>query len=113
MENICNKATYTGNNFPNGPWKILKWKIFYLMMNAELVAANQSKIIIPTVFRKDYLSALRKLSRQNQPDPYIRMLLKAWKFSSNLIGVTMVEIEKKLTLANALKEPEEGRLIIE
>ncbi len=88
-------------------------RIARVMMNAELVAANQSKIIIPTVFREDYVSALRKLSRQGQPEPYIRMLLKAWKFSSKLIGLTMMDIEKKLTHANAFKAPEESRLKIE
>lgn len=46
-------------------------------MNAELVAAKQAKIIIPTVFRDDYLGALRKLTRQRQPDAYIRMLNRA------------------------------------
>ena len=33
-------------------------RISRIMMNAELVAADQSKIIIPTVFREDYLNAL-------------------------------------------------------
>lgn len=34
-------------------------RISRIMMNSELVAADQSKIIIPTVFREDYLNALR------------------------------------------------------
>ena len=38
-------------------------RISRIMMNAELVAADQSKIIIPTVFREDYLDALRRLTR--------------------------------------------------
>ena len=42
-------------------------RISRIMMNAELVAADQSKIIIPTVFREDYLNALRRLTRRNDP----------------------------------------------
>jgi hypothetical protein len=49
-------------------------RIARVMMNAELVKAEQSKIIIPSVFRIDYLGALRRLTRQNDPDVYIRML---------------------------------------
>ncbi len=42
-----------------------------VMMNAELTAKNQTKIIIPTVYRDDYLGALRKLSRNQDPSVYI------------------------------------------
>jgi len=34
-------------------------RIARIMMNAELVAANQTRIVIPTVYRDNYLSALR------------------------------------------------------
>ncbi|MHB1446659.1 MAG: Fic family protein [Acidimicrobiales bacterium] len=34
-------------------------RIARIMMNAELVAANQTRIVIPTVYRDSYLSALR------------------------------------------------------
>ena len=39
-------------------------RVARVMMNAELVKAGYSKILIPTVFREDYLLALRKLSRK-------------------------------------------------
>ena len=32
-----------------------------IMMNAELVAANQARVIIPTVYRNNYLSGLKAL----------------------------------------------------
>ncbi|MFL5381891.1 MAG: Fic family protein [Longimicrobiaceae bacterium] len=50
------------------------------MMNAELVAGLQRRIIIPTVYRDDYLSALRALSRQSVPDPLVKMLDYAQAF---------------------------------
>jgi len=60
-----------------------------VMMNAELVREKQSKIIIPMVYCDDYMGALRKLSRQSDPDPYIRMLQRAHEFSKNIFGENM------------------------
>ncbi|WP_196937391.1 Fic family protein [Sphingobacterium pedocola] len=55
-----------------------------VMMNAELVSEEQSKIIIPAVFRKDYLGALRQLTRRQEPDTFIRMLQRAQLFSATI-----------------------------
>lgn len=44
------------------------------MMNAELIAADQQKIIIPTVYRNNYLAALKALTHNYQSDPLIRIL---------------------------------------
>ena len=53
-----------------------------IMMNAELVASNQARIIIPTVFRNNYLSALKALSHQSKSEPLIRTLDFAQKYTS-------------------------------
>ena len=45
-----------------------------IMMNAELFRANEAKIIVPTVYREDYLLALRKSSRQSIVQPYIKVM---------------------------------------
>jgi hypothetical protein len=74
------------------------------MMNAELVKNSQTKIIIPTVYREDYVGALRRLSRQNDPFTYIRMMLRALEFSTSLIGDKMDVMEKYLEASNAFKE---------
>ena len=49
-------------------------RIARVMMNAELVKAEQTRIIIPTVYRDDYLGALRRLTRQQDPIAYIKMI---------------------------------------
>jgi len=85
-------------------------RIARVMMNAELVSANQSKIIIPNVFREDYLLTLRRLTRQHEPEPYIRMLSRAHEFSSSIYGESMDEIQTKLEHSNAFLLPEEGKL---
>ncbi len=47
-------------------------------MNAELSAKGLTKIIIPTVYREDYMGALRKLMQWRIADPYVWMLLRAY-----------------------------------
>lgn len=85
-------------------------RIARVMMNAELSAKGFSKIIIPTVYREDYMGALRKLTRQRVADAYVRMLLRAYEFSSTLHGESIDEMEKYLIECDAFKEPKEGKL---
>jgi hypothetical protein len=85
-------------------------RIARVMMNAELSAKGLSKIIIPTVYREDYMGALRKLTRQRVADAYVRMLLRAFEFSSTLHGESIDEMERCLIECDAFKEPKEGRL---
>ncbi|MBI2258789.1 MAG: Fic family protein [Flavobacteriia bacterium] len=85
-------------------------RIARLMMNAELTQANQSKIIIPTVYREDYILAIRKLTRQRSPDAYVRMLSKIREYSTNIKGATMEKMQKILETSNAFYEPNEGKL---
>jgi hypothetical protein len=83
-----------------------------VMMNAELVKQGQSKIIIPSVYRDDYLLALRRLTRQQDPWVYVRMLLRAHKFSATITGEDMNTIEKHLEACNAFKEHDKAKLKI-
>jgi Fic family protein len=45
-----------------------------IMMNAELIAAHEERIVIPTVYRGNYLAALKALSLTGTADPLIRTL---------------------------------------
>lgn len=83
-----------------------------VMMNAELVKAGQTRIIIPTVFREDYMGALRQLTRQQTPSAYIRMLSRVQQFSATITGVNIDEMQYQLEQANAFLEPEQGKLKI-
>jgi hypothetical protein len=87
-------------------------RVARVMMNAELVKANQTRIIIPTVYRDDYLGALRRLTRNDDPAVYIRMLQRAQEFSTTLITNDMEELENHLTQSNAFKEHDEAKLKI-
>ena len=85
-------------------------RIARVMMNAELSSKGQSKIIVPTVYREDYVGALRKLTRQRQPDAYIPMMLRAYEFSATLQDEDIDAMEKYLIACDAFKEPQEGQL---
>jgi len=87
-------------------------RIARVMMNAELVKEGQSKIIIPTVFRDDYMGALRRLTRQNDTAPYIKMLQKAHEFSSTIYGDDINEMQEFLKHCNAFSEHTEAKLRI-
>jgi Fic family protein len=86
-------------------------RIARVMMNAELVHQNHAKILIPTVFREDYILTLRKLTRQHEPEAFIRMLSKIHEFSTKVVGNTMDEMQHFLEKSNAFLESDEGRLI--
>ena len=85
-------------------------RIARVMMNAELSSKGLSKIMIPTVYREDYMGALRKLTRQQIADPYIRMLERAHEFSAGLDQESIDSMEEYLVACDAFKEPKEGKL---
>ena len=87
-------------------------RIARIMMNAELVKGGQSKIIIPTVYRDDYMGALKRFTKRGDCDPYIRMLQRAHEFSENVFGNDMDKMQDYLILCNAFFEHTEAKLEI-
>jgi hypothetical protein len=82
-----------------------------VMMNAELVSAGESKIMIPTVYREDYIGALRKLTRHGDPSVFIQMMERAHAFSANVYGEDREEMRAYLERCNAFWEDTEGRVL--
>lgn len=85
-------------------------RIARLMLNAELVRGGRARIIIPTVYREDYLLALRALTRQGNTDPYIRMLDRAQEFTASIDFGDFDGALMQLREAEAFREPHDGRL---
>ena len=86
-------------------------RIARIMMNAELVSAQECRIIIPTVYRDDYLLALRHLSRSRNPDAYIKMLVRAQEFTASIDFSSYEKALQQLRQANAFMQSFEGKLI--
>lgn len=87
-------------------------RIARVMMNVELVAASLSKIIIPTVFRDDYMGTLKKLTKQRDGEAYLKMLLRAWEFSSTVHDENLDSMEQHLIQSNAFLAPKDGYMKI-
>lgn len=85
-------------------------RISRIMMNSELFSTGLSSIIIPTVYREDYLLSLRALTRRSDPEPYVKMLTEAHGFS-NLEFTSYNKIKSYLEAHNWFYEPTEARLI--
>ena len=80
-------------------------------MNAELFHADLCRIIVPIVFRDDYLLALRALSRSNNPEPLIKVMDFAQLFTYEFQWPSYSAVVRMLTACNAFKESDEAMLI--
>ena len=82
-------------------------------MNAELVAAGEERIVIPTVYRANYLAALKALSQGGRPDPLIRVLDYAQRWTTAVSWRSVEETQHELDACNAFLDStaaeEEGR----
>lgn len=87
-------------------------RIARIMMNAELVHGESSKIIIPTVYRDDYMLALRRLTRQRDPAVFVQMMDRASAFSHWLDPQDWDAMHAQLENANAYKEPDQDGTIL-
>ena len=76
-------------------------RVARIMMNAELIAANEERIVIPTVYRPDYVAAQRALSVHGEATPVVRMLDFAQSWTLAINWTTVVETEERLQRTNA------------
>ncbi|WP_425989812.1 Fic family protein [Brevundimonas sp. TWP2-3-2] len=83
-------------------------RIARIMMNAELVAEGEERIIIPTIFRSNYLSALKALSNTGNPRPLVRTLDFAQRWVLALPWRSIDDAQTKLTSVNAFMDPSEA-----
>ncbi len=83
-----------------------------IMMNAELDAGGQSRTIIPTVFRDDYIGALRRLDRANDPSVLIDALRFANDWTSQIDFVEAVTARAQLKATNAFEDEGGSRRLL-
>ena len=75
------------------------------MMNAELVARRQRRILIPSVYRMEYVGSLKRLTNHKDPDGYIRVMDYAQQFSQRIDFAELTEARRQLESGNAFKDP--------
>jgi hypothetical protein len=82
-----------------------------VMMNAELTRANECRIIIPTAYRDDYITALKAFSQTRETDPVLRMFERAQAFTGSMDYANYDAAKATFGVANAFLEPNEGKLV--
>lgn len=75
---------------------------------AHLSAAGQSRLIIPTVFRNEYQTALRLLSREGRCELYVRTLAYAWLWTASMPWDDRTSVDGRLVSTNAMVDSTEA-----
>lgn len=83
-----------------------------IMMNAELIAEGEERIIIPPVYRANYLTALKALSQNGNATPLIRMLDFAQRYTYAIDWKGFERTWQILTRSNAFEDGEQTRLLM-
>lgn len=73
-------------------------------MCAQLSTAGQARIVIPIVFRNEYLTALRNLSREGRCDLFVRTLAYAWRWTAAMPWQDRAAVDGQLIATNALMD---------
>ncbi|MGH8310230.1 MAG: Fic family protein, partial [Steroidobacteraceae bacterium] len=81
-----------------------------LAMNLFLTHAGLTRIVIPTVYRDDYISALKAMSGTAHPVPLVRMLARAARFSRWVDMSSKATAFAALKQSKALERPEAAKL---
>ena len=79
-----------------------------IMMNSELVAQGEQKIVIPTVFRNNYISALKALSQTGKSSPIIQVLDFAQKYTASIAWEIFDTARTELQSTNAFMDSNEA-----
>ncbi|MBB5574972.1 Fic family protein [Rhizobium paranaense] len=79
-----------------------------IMMNAELAVANESRIIIPTIYRSNCLEGLSLMSTHGDPDTLIRTLDFGQRYVHSFHWSNLDQTMDVLKKTNAFLRPEEG-----
>jgi Fic family protein len=81
-----------------------------IMMNAELIGKKEQRIIIPTVFRGNYLSALKAASQNRHFEPLIQVLDYAQKYVKSVPWQSLDETRRYLEQSNAFLSSETAEM---
>ena len=80
-------------------------RVARIMMNAELASRDQSRIIIPTVFRTEYMQSLKRLTADHYSAAFISVMDLAQSYVSQIDFSDYDQAEQLLNRTNAFKSP--------
>tara|TARA_B100002019_G_scaffold292958_1_gene317991 strand:- start:1728 stop:2306 length:579 start_codon:yes stop_codon:yes gene_type:complete len=79
-----------------------------IMMNAELHAAGEYKLIVPTVHRDSYLNGLRKATRDGNFKTLVKVFYQLQRYTASIDWVDYGEARDTLEAHKAHLLPDEG-----
>lgn len=74
-----------------------------LVMNAELSVVKACRVIIPTLFREEYLDCLRVLTRDGNPTPFIIAMQKMQEWTAAFDYQNIDTVIDKMKACNAFE----------
>ncbi len=82
-------------------------RIARIMMNAELVSAGEHRIIIPSLYRNNYMMGLRGMSSNQHSAGLIASLDFAQRYTASIDYSDLERARAEFTATNAFRESEE------
>jgi len=79
-----------------------------IFMNAELLPDERTRIIIPTIYRNEYVSALKALSHNTRPHALIKVLDYAQRYTHQVDWSTLKSAKEVLITTNAFRDSSEA-----
>lgn len=93
------------------PFKDGNGRVSRLMANSELVAKARPGIIIPTGYREDYLSGLKRLSQKADPTPFVAAMVRAHQFTAELPFEDYGKLVRTLNACRAFEDESKQSLL--
>lgn len=84
-------------------------RIARAMMNAELIAFQQTRIIIPSVFRNEYVSSLKRMTNHRQPEAFIRVMSFGQDFTHSINFDDYATARSQMADCNAFDDPADDK----
>lgn len=85
-------------------------RVARVMMNAEMSAVDAARIIIPAVYRNEYISSLRRTSTTQAENvaALARVMSFAWRWTAAMSWHDGATVDGQLEATNALSEPDDA-----
>jgi Fic family protein len=80
-------------------------RVARVMMNAELIAAGETRIFIPSIYRNEYVGGLKRLSNYEDPAAYLRVMGHAQIFVSRIDFTDLEATRRTLAVLHAFADP--------
>ncbi len=74
-----------------------------LVMNAELTAVDECRIVIPTLYREQYLDCLRQLTRHGDPGPFLKAMTHIQQWTAGFDYQVLDTVIDRMKTCNAFE----------